>query len=513
MSARGVIAAGHPLTTEAGASVLREGGNAVDAAIAAVLTSFIAESPLTGMGAGGFMLIHTPAGESHLLDFFVSSPATVAPASAQVEFTVDFDGALQQFNGGAATCGVYGTAAGLWEARERFGTMPMAALAADAVRLSREGVPTSDVHAFLYRILEPILTNWPEGREVYAPDGNMPQIGELLLLPEFGDAIDRFAQEGPDPFYGGEIGQKIADYVCERGGTLTREDLAAYRVEDRTPGVTEYRGRTVITNPPPSSGGLLIADSLAHLSAADDVGPLELVAAMDFANRGRDREFVEGLSRPGFWNEFLASGASWLTNEHDVLPQDKPASGSDTIGSTTHVSVLDANGLAVSVTCSNGSCSGVIVPGTGISLNNMLGEMDLNPLGAENNRGRERVTSMMSPTVVLDEGEPTIVIGSAGSNRIRSAILQTIVNVVDHGMTIEKAVQSSRLHFEDGMVQAEPGVDGLALAEIERGGTPVAHWDRINLFFGGCQAVGRERGGGELAGAGDPRRGGAAIVV
>lgn len=492
---------------------MREGGNAVDAAIAAVLTSFIAESPLTGMGAGGFMLIHTPAGESHLLDFFVSSPAKVAPASAQVEFTVDFDGALQQFNGGPATCGVYGTAAGLWDARERFGTMPMTELAQSAIKLSREGVPTSDVHAFLYRILAPILTNWPEGRAVYAPNGNMPQIGELLLLPEFGDAIDRFAQDGPEPFYGGEIGQRIADYVCEHRGTLTREDLAAYRVKDRKPGVTEYRGRTVITNPPPSSGGLLIADSLAHLSAAEHVGAKELIAAMDFANRGRDREFVEGLSRDGFWDEFLASGASWLTSDHEAVDPARPASGTDTIGSTTHVSVLDTDGLAVSVTCSNGSCSGVIVPGTGISLNNMLGEMDLNPLGAENNRGGERVTSMMSPTVVLHDGEPTIVIGSAGSNRIRSAILQTIVNVIDHGMTIESAVNSSRMHFEDGMVQAEPGVDGMALADIERAGTPVAHWDRTNLFFGGCQAVGRELGTGALAGAGDPRRGGAAQVV
>ncbi len=508
MTPRGVIAAGHALTTEAGAQVLREGGNAVDAAIAAVLTSFVAESPLTGMGAGGFMLIHTPGGENHLLDFFVSSPQTVAPASAQVEFTVDFDGALQQFNGGPATCGVYGTAAGLWQACERFGTMPMTELAAPAIKLSRDGVPTNEVHAFLYRILEPILTNWPEGRAVYAPDGNMPQIGELLLLPEFSEAIDRFAQDGPEPFYSGEVGQQIADYICDHGGTLTREDLAAYSVQDRVPGETEYRGRRVITNPPPSSGGLLIADSLVHLARGEAVGVRDLVAAMDFANRGRDRAFVEGLQRPGFWDEFLAAGEDWVTSEHDALPGD-----SGDLGSTTHVSVLDADGMAVSCTCSNGSCSGVIVPGTGISLNNMLGEIDLNPLGAENNRGGERVTSMMSPTVVLQDGRPTIVIGSAGSNRIRSAILQTIVNIVDRGMTIEDAVHAPRLHYEDGMVQAEPGVDPLALADIERAGTSVAHWDRINLFFGGCQAVGLEPGTGALAGAGDPRRSGAALVV
>ncbi len=511
MTARGAIAAGHPLTAEAGAAALREGGNAVDAAVAAMLTSFIAESPLTGIGAGGFMLIHTPSGESHLLDFFVSSPQTVAPAADQMEFMVDFDGALQQFNGGAPTCGVYGTAAGLWSALDRFGTMPMTELARPAIELSRAGVPTSEVHAFLYRILAPILTAWPEGRAVYAPDGNMPQVGELLLLPEFGEAIERLAEDGPEPFYTGEIAQKVSEFVTENGGTISREDLSNYAVIDRKPGETVYRDHRVITNPPPSSGGLLIADSLVHLGQDTQVQAGDLVAAMDFANRARDREFIEGLQRDGFWDEFLSAGASWLTGEHDAV-QGGGAPPESPLGSTTHISVLDEAGLAVSVTCSNGSCSGVIVPGTGISMNNMLGEMDLNPLGVENNRGGERVTSMMSPTVVVKDGEPRIVVGSAGSNRIRSAVLQTIVNVIDRGMSIKDAVKAPRVHFEDGMVQAEPGIDELALEAIQKAGTPVAQWDRTNLFFGGCQAVGRDSGG-ELAGGGDPRRGGAFVLV
>ncbi len=511
MSARGAIAAGHRLTAEAGARALREGGNAVDAAVSAVLTSFIAESPLTGIGAGGFMLVHTPSGESHLLDFFVSSPSEVAPEAAHQEFMVDFDGALQQFNGGAATCGVYGTPAGLWQALDRFGTMPMTELARPAIELSRAGVPTSEVHAFLYRILTPILTAFPEGRAVYAPDGNMPQVGELLLLPEFGDAIDRLAQDGPEPFYSGEVAQRVADFVTDNGGTITREDLASYRVIDRRAGETAYRGRRVVTNPPPSSGGLLIADSLVHLAQHERVTPVELIAAMDFANRGRDREFIEGLQREGFWDEFLATGQSWLTGEHDSLPGGGALPGS-MLGSTTHISVLDADGLAVSCTCSNGSCSGVIVPGTGISLNNMLGEMDLNPLGAENNRGGERVTSMMSPTVVLEDGAPRLVVGSAGSNRIRSAILQTITNVIDHDMPIDEAVRAPRVHYEDGSVQAEPGVDESALDAIQQGGRKVVRWDRANLFFGGCQAVGRDADG-QFAAGGDPRRGGAALLV
>lgn len=511
MSARGAIAAGHQLTAEAGARILREGGNAVDAAVAAVLTSFIAESPLTGIGAGGFMLIHTPSGESHLLDFFVSSPSVVADEADHVEFMVDFDGALQQFNGGAATCGVYGTAAGLWNALDRFGTVPMRELANDALELSRRGVPTSEVHAYLYRILAPILTAWPEGRAVYAPEGRMPQVGDVLRLPEFGDAIERLAEDGPEPFYRGEVAERVADFVGANGGTITREDLAAYEVIDRRPGRASYRDHHVITNPPPSSGGLLMADSLLHLDQQGSCDVGALMAAMDFANRGRDRDFIEGLQREGFWDEFLTAGESWATGEHrslgggGALPESR-------LGSTTHVSVLDADGLAVSCTCSNGSCSGVIVPGVGISLNNMLGEMDLNPLGARGNRGGERVTSMMSPTVVLENDQPRLVLGSAGSNRIRSAVLQTIVNVVDHGMAISDAVEAPRVHFEDGRLQAEPGVDETALTAIQQGGTPLVRWDRKNLFFGGCQAVGRDPGG-ELAGGGDPRRGGAYSLV
>lgn len=494
LTGRGAIAAGNPLTARAGADVLRDGGNAVDAAVAAVLTSFITESPLTGMGAGGFMLVHTPAGRDHLLDFFVSAPSVVAPAARQVEFMVDFEGALQQFNGGPASCGVYGTPAGLWEALDRFGTVAMRDLAAPAVRLSREGVPVTEVQEFLYRILTPILTNWPEGRAIYAPRGRAPRAGELLRFVEFGEAIERLSQDGPEPFYTGDVARAVADFVCERGGTISDEDLAAYRVEDRVPGETSYRGRRVVTNPPPSSGGLLVADSLVHLSRRDTVGLRDLVAAMDFANRGRDAEFVQGLSSPGFWDAFLASGE-------------------DAVGSTTHISVLDGDGMAVSCTCSNGSGSGVIVPGTGISLNNMLGEMDLNPLGVEQTPGGSRVTSMMSPTIVLHDGEPVVVLGSAGSNRIRSAVLQVIVNMIDHGMSVDDAVRAPRVHFEDGRVQAEPGCDEAALANLEQGGTPVARWDRTNLFFGGCQAVGRDPADDALDAAGDPRRGGAAIVV
>jgi gamma-glutamyltranspeptidase/glutathione hydrolase len=183
------------------------------------------------------------------------------------------------------------------------------------------------------------------------------------------------------------------------------------------------------------------------------------------------------------------------------------------LGSTTHVAVLDADGVCASVTCSNGSCSGVIVPGTGIHLNNMLGEEDLNPLGFHRHEPGARIPSMMAPTIVLRDGRPEVGLGSAGSNRIRSAILQTTLRVVDDRMGAQEAVEQPRVHYENGVVEAEPGIDPAALDALEADGWKVQRWRERNLYFGGVQAVARDPETGELTGGGDPRRGGVAVRV
>ena len=227
-------------------------------------------------------------------------------------------------------------------------------------------------------------------------------------------------------------------------------------VRDREPVRVRYRGRDVLTNPPPSAGGTLIAYALALLDA-DPGGPgLErLVEVMERAQSERTPEFLAGLDEPGFAARFLSSRGV----------------GTGPLGSTTHIAVLDRDGWACSVTCSNGSCSGEVVPGTGIHLNNMLGEQDLNPLGFHRHPPGRRLPSMMAPTVVLREGSPQLVLGSAGSNRIRSAILQTIIRVVDEGMRAGPAVQAPRVHVEDGIVYVEPGIDTAVLEAAGRAAT------------------------------------------
>jgi gamma-glutamyltranspeptidase/glutathione hydrolase len=468
----GVIAAGHPESAEAGAVVLRAGGNAVDAAVGAVLASFAVESPLTGFGAGGYMMVHD-GGETTLLDFFVAAPGLDGTPRtgelARVDVVFDAE-TTQTFYVGPVSCGVPGTPAGLVEALRRFGSMPLGDLARPAIRLAREGAQVNHEQAYILDILAPIHERLPGTRELYAPAGRTLREGETFRFEELAVALERFAAEGAAPFYRGEVAAALSDFVVENGGTLGPGDLAAYAAIERTPVRAAFRGTEVHTNPRPSAGGTLVAHSLEVLERLGPTsGPEQLVEAMDAANRHR----------------------------------------ADLLGSTTHISVIDAEGMCAAVTCSNGSGSGVLVPGTGVILNNMLGEEDLNPGGFHQIPAGRRVPSMMAPTVVLRDGEIVLAVGSAGSNRIRSAILQTVVRVVEQGMGPAEAIAAPRLHLEGGVVQAEPGIDEAALARIEARGLTVARRPEINLFFGGVQAVARDAGTGELRGGGDPRRGGA----
>ena len=483
MTSRGICAAGHPLTAEAGARVLREGGNAVDAAVAAMLTSWAAEPLLTGPGAGGYMLVAGAGHEPVLLDFFVAAPGGDSETRAELlAVDVSFGDAVQLFHVGAASCGAYGNPAGVEAACRRWGTAPLAELAAPAARLAREGVALNAQQAYVFEILSGILVSTDEARAVFAPEGRVLRAGERFRSAALADAIDRLGQEGAEPFYAGDVAEAVVAFASERGGALTAGDLAGYRAIERAPARVVHSGREVLTNPPPSAGGILIALALREL--AERGGPADvagLVAVMEKVQALRTPAFLEGLAEPGFADRVL--------------------------GNTTHISVVDGDGMACSVTCTNGEGSGIVVPGTGVHVNNIMGEEDLSPHGFHSVPAGRRMPSMMAPTVLLRDGAVELVLGSAGSNRIRSAILQTILGVVERGLDVSAAVEAPRVHLEAGVVYAEPGIElgGLGGREV------VAFRDR-NLFFGGVQAVQRAPGGA-LHGAGDPRRGGAVAVA
>jgi gamma-glutamyltranspeptidase/glutathione hydrolase len=468
---RGVVAAGHPASAAAGAAALRAGGNAVDAAVAAVLTSFVAEPLLTGLGAGGYMLVAPPGQQPLVLDFFVATPGRGADArpAPMTDVLVTFEGTTQVFQIGASSCGTYGVPAGVAAAAEQFGRMPLAELTAPAARLARTGVRVNAMQAYVFELLVDVVGSTAEAAARFTVDGRPPREGELLRDPELADALDRLGAEGAAPFYTGDIGRAVSDRVRAGGGVLTRADLEAYRVVRRDPLCVAYRGREIFTNPPPSAGGSRLGRALTHLEATGH------------------RPDVAGIAAA------LEAGV-----------RDAPAPG-EALGSTTHTSVLDAEGWACSVTCSNGTGSGLTVPGTGIHLNNMLGEHDLFvPHGVG-----ERLSSAMAPTVVQHDGTTELVLGSAGSSRIRSALLQVLVNVLDGGDSPQQAVDAPRIHVERGMAYAEPGID---VGALEGAGYPVTRFAAPNLFFGGCQAVRCDPATGALDGGADARRCGAVVV-
>jgi gamma-glutamyltranspeptidase / glutathione hydrolase len=457
---RGALAAGHPLTAEAGAEVLRAGGNAVDACIAAAAVSWVCESSLAGPGGGGFLLVHRArAARTQLLDFFVAVPERPAEPTELIELAVDFDGDTQQlFRTGGAAVAVPGAALGLWEAHRRFGSVPWPRLLAPAARLAREGMVLDAQRAYLHGILDPLLRHSPEGDALYGP-GRPRAAGERFAMPELGDTLDTLAAEGADCLYHGELAERIAAHV-----PITLEDLAGYEVIEREPLAVQYGGGELRTNPPPSSGGKLLAVGLETLGDAEPTPPA-VARAMD-------------------------AQAAWRTAA---------------AGGTTHISAVDGSGDAASLSSSLGSGSGVVVPGTGIHLNNMLGETHL----AGEKRPGARLTSLMAPSLLLQDGRPRLVIGSAGSTRLHGAILQVVANVVARGLGVWAAVDAPRIHVEDGVAHCE---DPAAADELEAAGYQVVRWRERNLYFGGVSAV-EFRADGSLDAAGDPRRGGGAVVV
>ena len=483
----------------------------MDAALAAMLTAFSCEPLLTGLGAGGYMLVVPGDGDRPvLLDFFVEAPGrgdgdSGGGGSTRAELVpvpVSFGEAVQMFNVGAASVGTYGVPRGIAEASSRFGHMPLPDLVRPAAQLARRGAVLNPAQAYVVEILAGLITSTPESAAIFAPGGRLLRAGDLLRQPGLADALEVLGEEGADPFYTGEIGRRVVEWLGERGGIISAADLAAYGVIDREPVRVRYRGREVLTNPPPSAGGILIAYALGLLESEPGAISVEkIVSAMERSQAARTPEFLESLGDPGFAQHFLGQGGPGGL--------DGLGGRGGRLGSTTHVAVLDAGGMACSVTCSNGACSGVVVPGTGLHLNNMLGEQDLNPLGFHRHPPGRRLPSMMAPTVVMRADRPELVLGSAGSNRIRSAVLQTILRVVDDGMRAGEAVQAPRLHFEEGVVYTEPGIDGDAVRRTGFGHSP---FPARNLFFGGVQAVERDAEG-RFWGGGDPRRGGAALVV
>ncbi|HKC21425.1 MAG TPA: gamma-glutamyltransferase [Gaiellaceae bacterium] len=488
---KGAVAGGHALTAQAGAQALEAGGNAVDAAVAAALVSWVAESPLTGPGAGGFMLVHRGRDRStRVFDFFTAIPGLGdgrEPGGTH-HVVIDFSGgSTQQFEIGAASCAIPGAALGLETAHRAFGRLPWRELFQPAIQLARDGVQLNEGQAYLHRILDLILRHTPEATAIYEHDGAALDVGDTLVQRDLAHTLELLAENGAQELYTGELGVRMVEHIRANGGCFTQRDLSEYRVIRRRPVRARFCGEEFYSNPPPSRGGVLLAYGLPLLEELG-VGEPGKAEAIDALARVM-REQLQAPAGRGLLRALELGGA--------VVTR-----------GTTHISAVDGRGNAVALTASTGAGSGIVVPGTGIHMNNMIGEFDI----ARKPRPGKRLSSGMSPSLVLRGGSPHLVVGSAGSLRLRGAVLQIVANVVGHGLAVEDAIDRPRVHLDESdVLHCEGGHDPEELDRLERMGWNVARWRSRNLFFGGAAAVTLQDG--ELAAAGDPRRGGAGVVV
>ncbi len=514
---RGAVAAGDPQTARAGAEVLARGGNAVDAAVAAAFAAFMCELPLAGPLGGGVMLIDDGAVRS--FDFFARMPGSDGARPADLDFKdveVDFGATTQCFHIGRGAAAMGGALRGLIDVHRRHGRIPLTEVAQPAVELGRAGYRLSAPVAYVFELLTPILTLTDATRRLHCPDDDdrLGRAGDVLRNRDLSTVLEDVARQ-PEALHAIDA-QLMREFGRNSGGLLTAADAASWEtVEAPALGVSVGTAR-LLTMPPPSTGGVLIALGVLLGTALGDhpflspghVGALldvmrRLVTARtdDFDVRVRSAEFLSRMLSP--------EGVAELAN----VPLTEPVEAANQLGSTTHISVATSAGTTASLTMTNGEGCGHTLAGTGIHVNNLLGEEDINPRGFHQEAPGTRLSTMMAPSI-LSYGGARCALGSGGSNRLRNAILGVVTHLLCHRQGLASAVLAPRLHLEsaqEGIFAAYEDVDWPTdiAAVVGRCGSVARFADR-SMYFGGVHAA--ETASGTVSGAGDPRRGGAVAI-
>jgi gamma-glutamyltranspeptidase/glutathione hydrolase len=508
---RGIVAAGHYETVKAGCEILREGGNAFDAVVAAMLAACVVEPVLASLGGGGFLTARAAESPALVYDFFAQTPQQ-KPDEAQIHFypiEADFGTTSQTFHIGMGSIATPGFIKGLYAIHRNHCLLPLRTLFQPAIELARNGVIINPFQCLISTIVAPILRATPQAFELNASPQNPESLiteGEIHRSPVLADFLDALVHEGERLFYQGEAGRKLIDDCLDQGGLLRMKDLRDYQVEIRPPLDFTYRKAQLMTNPLPSLGGTLIAFSLGLLASHKTDRQLpgseqhlrRLAHTMRLTQtvRSDHQQSMERILNPEISRDFI----------------ERLNSGGVSTRGTTQISVADTQGNLASMTLSNGEGSGYVIPGTGIMMNNMLGEEDLNPSGFHRWPLNRRLASMMAPTLIQTDDGGSIVLGSGGSNRIRSAILQVIVNRLDYRMPLGQAVSFPRIHFENELLSLEPGIEERVARALEDEFPKQQHWRDKNLFFGGTHCVMLDNKGNP-SGIGDERRGGVSQSV
>jgi gamma-glutamyltranspeptidase/glutathione hydrolase len=512
---KGAVAAGHIETARTAANILRDGGNAFDAAVAAHMTACVVEPVLSSFAGGGFLLAKEAEGRELLYDFFVQTPHQKKDPKELDFFPIsaNFGTTDQVFHIGPGSVAVPGTVKGLFEIHSDLCSLPFAKLAEPAIALARSGVLMNAFQAGAFDIVNPIYRSNKVAEDIYRSHnvpGKLIREGERLVQPELANFMEQLSDKGPDLFYNGDVARRIASVSNHRGGLLTMKDLEKYRVIRRKPLKFNYRNSSVSINPPPSSGGLLIGLALKLLEAEEK---LPLFGTADYCELMAGVQKLTQDARVKLEVEFTddVNGESILHGRFIDMYREQVKGRRKANRGTTQISIIDSFGNMASLTTSNGSGSGVMIPGTGVMLNNMLGEEDLNKPDFFQWEPNRRISSMMAPAIAERSDGVKMVLGSGGSNRIRTAISQVLVHFLDYKMEVEEAVRAPRIHLENGFLNIEEGFREDAYELLRNKYPEMSIWSEPSLFFGGTHAC--ISGPDGFSCSGDLRRGGRSVVL
>ncbi len=490
------IAAGNRSGTESAVEVARQGGNAVDACLAAAITGWVAEPFFTSLAGSGFVALRTPEGHVEIIDGNNAMPHTdpAEPNQGVRRVYLEYSNGMYTGIGGGAVA-VPGVLAAVRVAWERHGRIEWPALFGGAIRVAREGLPFPKTSAYYLSVTwDEIWSQFEGSRDLFDVGGRPMREGEILRQPDLADALQQIADEGPDVFYSGDVAADIGDAIARDGGFLGVSDLKAYNAEIRSPVGTDAWGWRIESNPPPAVGGAVLIHMLALLGDAALGDPVERAKALVEAQRAAIGYRSERYQDPDGIAAAFDEALQGLTTRR-------------TSPDTTHASSADADGYACSITESNGYGAGLCVDG--ILLNNTLGEEELNPFGAHGLPPGTRCHSNMTPTIARGSGR-TVAIGSPGADRIVTAIAQTLVRLAVDGASLQEAVAGPRIHLDPRpsgeLLCFEPGIPGEAV-----GYNPLPY-DEIHMYFGAVQ-VASVTDDGEVDAAFDPRRSGGSALI
>ena len=483
------IAAGHEETLAAAKTILENGGNAFDAAIAAYLSMFITEPCMASAGAGGFAMCYTPELGVEMLDFFTQTPLS-KPELEKRDFypiEVNFGNETESFHVGLASAATPGAIGGIYELHRRFGSMPMSELIQPAMKLAKEGVVLNTFQAFDLKLLESIFRIAPEMQSVFFNGADLKTEGEMLNFPHFADFLEFLKSEGSDGFYKGEISKVVANDSIEKGGYLRRSDFENYKPIWRKPLIINGKHQVCLPNAP-SLGGAIMA-LLLHFKN-EFIGDFAKAMAHMKKHYSQPNQLEEGIRKV------------YPNLKYDLKNDSKATKG------TSHFNIVDRFGNAIALTTTIGEGNGYFIPGTDMQMNNMLGEKFLLPNGFHSWQPNVRLNSMMTPTIVLDENNQfKYAGGSGGAGRIPYMIAQVLDNLFEQKLSLEDATERGRLYVQDDILQVELGAEFSKTPD----GIELNQWDEQSLYFGGVHSIFIERDG-SLAAQGDARRYGVAEV-